>query len=134
MKTFLTQLLFLPRSPVFRAMLEAGMMEGLKGRVKVEDTEPAILRQQLRELYTSQLGPDGPDYQELLVLVSKYQLEDQNSHNKGRAGSMSKFNFNTKSSEILCKKVEKEVVEVILPQKNIFSLINCFLTGIQLAC
>ena len=111
-------MLSIPRSPVFRAMLE-----GQKSRLEMEDTEPAIFRQQLQELYTSQLGPDCRDYQELMVLVNKYQLGDQNSHNKGRAGSMSKFNFNTKSSEILCKKVEKEVVEVILPQKNIFSLV-----------
>ena len=73
---FLTQLLFLPRSPVIRAMLEAGMMEGLKGRVKVEDTEPAILRQLLQYLYTRQLGPDFRDYQELMVLANKYQVEE----------------------------------------------------------
>ena len=76
MKMFLTQLLFLPRSPVFRAMLEAGMMEVVKGRVEVEDTQPAILKQLLQYLYSSQLGPDFRDYQELLVLANKYQVEE----------------------------------------------------------
>ena len=70
------QVLSLPRSPVFRGMLESGMLEELKGRVQVEDAEPVILRQLVRYLYTGRVEPDFRDYKKLMVLANKYQVED----------------------------------------------------------
>ena len=70
------RVLSLPRSPVFRGMLESGMLEELKGRVQVEDAEPVILRQLVRYLYTGRVEPDFRDYKKLMVLANKYQVED----------------------------------------------------------
>ena len=64
------------RSPVFRVMLESGMMEEQKGRVKVEDAELVILKELLQYLYTGKIGPDFRDYKELMILANKYQVED----------------------------------------------------------
>ena len=68
--------LSLSRSPVFRAMLDAGMEEGQKGRVKVEDAEPVILKELLQYVYTNKLGADFKDFKKLMILADKYQLEE----------------------------------------------------------
>ena len=72
----LTSWYLLLRSPVFRAMLDSGMMEGQNGRVKVEDAELVTLREFLQYLYTGKIGPDFKDYKELMILANKYQVED----------------------------------------------------------
>ena len=64
------------RSPVFSAMLESGMLEEQKGRVKIEDAEVVILKELLRYLYTGKIGPDFREYKELMILANKYDVED----------------------------------------------------------
>lgn len=69
------RLILTARSPVFRAMLETGMVE-VKGRIKVEDAKPTILRQLLHYLYTRKLETDFRDYMELLILANKYEEDE----------------------------------------------------------
>ena len=57
-------------------MLQAGMEEEQKGRVKVEDAEPVILKELLLYLYTGNIGADFREYKELMILANKYQVEE----------------------------------------------------------
>ena len=57
-------------------MLESGMQEEQKGRVKVEDAEPVILKELLQYLYTGEVQPDFKDYKELMILANRYQVEE----------------------------------------------------------
>ena len=57
-------------------MLESGMQEEQKGRVKVEDAEPVILKELLPYLYTGEVQPDFKDYKELMILANRYQVEE----------------------------------------------------------
>ena len=51
-------------------------MVEVKGRIKVEDAEPPILRQLLHYLYTRKLETDFSDYMELLILANKYEEDE----------------------------------------------------------
>ena len=55
-------------------MFESEMVEDEMGKISVEDTQPAILKQLLQYLYTSKVEEHFTDYKELMVLAIKYEL------------------------------------------------------------
>lgn len=62
------------RSPVFEAMFEHGMTEARTDRVQIDDTDPEVLKEMLRFMYTG-LAPNLERMaDELLAAADKYQL------------------------------------------------------------
>ncbi|KAK6939937.1 BTB/POZ domain [Dillenia turbinata] len=63
------------RSPVFRAMFENQMEEGLSGTVKISDVSHDALRAFVNYLYTAEACLDDQMARDLLVMAEKYQVK-----------------------------------------------------------
>ncbi|KAK6939944.1 BTB/POZ domain [Dillenia turbinata] len=63
------------RSPVFRAMLENQMEEGLGGTIKISDVSHDALHAFVNYLYTAEACLDDQMARDLLVMAEKYQVK-----------------------------------------------------------
>jgi speckle-type POZ protein len=68
------------RSPVFRAMLTAEMLERRSGRIHMADMSAATGKQLLYYLYTGRLRQQNADPRELLAAADKYEIADLKDH------------------------------------------------------
>ena len=62
------------RSPVFRAMMQANMLESIKREIMIEDVDNEVLKEMLRFIYTAEVGEDFSKIKDLLVLADKYEV------------------------------------------------------------
>jgi hypothetical protein len=60
------------RSPVFRSMLSLDMVERREGMVRMDDAEPAVVREMVSYLYTAEVRPEFGRLEELLVLANRW--------------------------------------------------------------
>ena len=62
------------RSPVFRAMMQANMLESIKREINIEVDDKDVLFEMLRFIYTAKVGDGFSKIKELLVLADKYEV------------------------------------------------------------
>ena len=62
------------RSPVFRAMMQANMLESIKREIMIEDVDNEVLKEMLRFIYTAEVGEDFSKIKDLLILADKYEV------------------------------------------------------------
>ena len=68
------------RSPVFRAMLESKMVEGYDGIIMIQDATAEVVKQLLQFMYCGKTEKEFKDYQALMIVADKYQVEDLKKH------------------------------------------------------
>ena len=61
------------RSPVFRAMMQANMLESIKREIMIEDVDNDVLKEMLLFIYTAEVDEDFSKTKDLLVLADKYE-------------------------------------------------------------
>lgn len=63
------------RSTHFSNMLHSGMIESRSGKVEITDTDVAVFKQFLHFLYTGSVVEPFTDFEELLIIADKYQID-----------------------------------------------------------
>jgi hypothetical protein len=63
------------RSTHFSNMLHSGMIESRSGKVVITDTDVAVFKQFLHFLYTGSVVEPFTDFEELLIIADKYQID-----------------------------------------------------------
>ena len=70
------------RSPVFRAMMQANMVESIKREITIEDEDKDVLFEMLRFIYTGKVGEGFSKIKDLLVLADCCEalFQERNKH------------------------------------------------------